>query len=223
MNKSSILKTDYRSKEDKDLSALAYKILHAPQIVEVQDNNNNINNNNNKSSKEIQEELLNISAIFYSFDIDNDEYINRSQLIEALHALGIVPTEKLIKNYIDESITLSSNTNTEIPIATTSSNKELSSVKHKNQVNLPTFIKLSLTELNKLSHDLDFLFDLMSPDGGNLSVIQLRHLLVDTIRPGSLNKNEFDLFLQALNIDITKINVNEECIERNLIMKQFSK
>ena len=60
----------------------------------------------------------------------------------------------------------------------------------------------------KQKENLDSLFDFMSPNGGNLSVIELRHLLVETIRPGSLNNNEFDLFLKSLNIDITKVNEN---------------
>lgn len=216
-----IYQTDYRSKEDKDLSELAFKLLHAPQIEEIKDKNYNLNNN--KSSIELQEELLNITGIFYSYDTNNDEYINRTQLIDALQALGIVPTEKLIKNYIDTSVILSSRSNNDITVVTTASDKELLSVKYKNQVNISTFIKLSQIELNKLNYNLDFLFDFMSPKGGSLSVIELRHLLVETIRPGSLNKNEFDLFLKSLNIDITKVNVNEKFIERNLIVSKLSK
>lgn len=144
-----------------------------------------------------------LTGIYIHVDIDGDGFISRGELEKALSFVGITPRDTMIKKYIDTAFR-----NSPTKRASVSSGNPSRMAAHLNtlKLDLASFISVTVGELDKVkqaSRDIDPLLKFMTIDNADteqISVRQLRHLLVETLAPTRLDEKEFRVFIEALGI-----------------------
>ena len=178
--------------------SFALRLLNSTQVIET--------------DKEVDNAIkTNLKGIFISLDNDNDGFLNRSQLIQAMNCIGLLPREPLIKKYFDACRNRDMLNDTS---GNTVGNNRRQSVKVSGRVvanptttkiDMVSFVTVTIGEMDKLKlaeKELDplFQFEIEGSDNSKLNVQNLKHLLVDTLSATSLDASEFSIFINALGI-----------------------
>lgn len=162
-----------------------------------------------------------LTGIFIYVDTDWDGFISRGELERALSFLGITPRDTMIKKYIDAAFKNSKR-------ASVSSGNPSRMAAHLNtlKLDLASFISVTVGELDKVkqaSRDIDPLLKFMTIDNADpeqISVRQLRHLLVETLAPTRLDEKEFRVFIEALGIS-QSVKLDERTISLSEIKRKL--
>ena len=156
-----------------------------------------------------------LTGIFLSIDTDGDGFISKTQLVQALGNVGLLPREALLKKFVDAQLASSSRrASTVSPTRRGTALPQAAGVKF----DLITFVKVCLSETDKIKlagREIDPLLNFMTVDNKTerITVNQIRHLLVDTLSPARLDEREFQTFLSALGVSPSSIkSPNDETI-----------
>ena len=147
-----------------------------------------------------------LTGIFLKVDVDEDGMINRPQLVQALSYVGITARDALVKEFMDEAAR--NGPSKRASVTPGPATRRLSQVA-PSKIDLLTFVTVTCKELEKVKQaakELDPLLFFMTADNkdtSQISVSQLRHLLVETLAPTRLSEAEFRVLLEALGLSAT--------------------
>jgi hypothetical protein len=165
-----------------------------------------------------------LTGIFLSIDTDGDGFISKTQLVQALGNVGLLPREALLKKFVDAQLASSSRrASTVSPTRRGTALPQAAGVKF----DLITFVKVCLSETDKIKlagREIDPLLNFMTVDNKTerITVNQIRHLLVDTLSPARLDEREFQTFLSALGVPPSSIkSPNDEAISVSDLKKKL--
>jgi len=158
-----------------------------------------------------------LTGIFLSIDTDGDGFISKTQLVQALGNVGLLPREALLKKFVDAQSAAASSSRRASTVSPTRRGTALPQAAGV-KFDLITFVKVCLSETDKIKlagREIDPLLNFMTVDNKTekITVNQIRHLLVDTLSPQRLDDREFQTFLSALGVPPSSIkSPNDETI-----------
>lgn len=172
--------------------------------------------------------VVHLKGIFLALDTDNDDFLTRPQLLEAVQMVGLKPTDTLFRKYM-----LAGNAflNPQTIQATQEGRKKPSESMVFFKTSMETFVDVTLAELERRSahfeEDFQYLLNVLADNpeesGGivnEVSIKDIRHILHETLAPTRLSSKEMTDFFRACQISLPRSGKFDESavvVDRKLL------